>query len=345
MARVLVTGASGFIGRQFVESLCKRGDEVACLVRPTSIIEPLQKRSARLVRGDVVEPSSLPAAVNDVDVVYHLAGLTKANTLSAYCRVNVAGVRNVVEACARRTTPPVVVLLSSLSAAGPMQDERLRDEDEPVQPISSYGRSKRAGELAAESLAGKVPITVLRPPVVFGPGDVAGLPLFRSIHKLGIHVMLGLGKRVSLVHVADLAQAAIDAAAHAERLPAPSGDGSDGESMRAEAGRGYYFVAAEEHPMYAELGRIVGRTVNRPNVKLIRIPRACIYALATWNELAGRVVGRPQYLNFDRLREIRGGHWICSPEKARRNWGYAPGAPLEQRLQQTAQWYRQAGWL
>src|SRR5262245_13733823 len=190
MARVLVTGASGFIGRQFVDVLCKRGDEVACLVRPTSKVEPLTKLGARLVVGDVVEPASLPAAVADVDVVYHLAGQNKANTLAQYCTVNKDGVRNVIAACAERTTPPVVIVLASLSAAGPMKESRLRTEDDPPEPISHYGRSKRAGELAAEALADKVPITILRPPVVFGPGDVAGLPLYRGIHKFGLHLLM-----------------------------------------------------------------------------------------------------------------------------------------------------------
>ncbi len=104
-------------------------------------------------------------------------------------------------------------------------------------------------------------------------------------------------------------------------------------------------MSAQEHPAYAELGRIVGRTVDRPSIKLMRIPHISVYALAAWNEARGRITRRPQYFNFDRMREIKGGHWICSPDKARRDWGFAPAAPLEQQLLETAQWYRQAGWL
>ena len=326
MARVLITGATGFIGQHFAEALSKNGDDISCLVRATSQVEPLQKLGARLVPGDVTHPSGLPAAVENVDVVYHLAGRNKANTLTQYSQVNEAGVQNIVDACARRTTPPVVILLSSLSAAGPMQEDRLRTESDPPCPISHYGRSKRAGEIAAESFAGKVPITVLRPPVVFGPGDRAGLSLFRIIRKVGIHAMLGLGKRVSLVFVGDVVNAAINAAQNAQRLPAVRGDAGNSKLSSIELGRGYYFVAADEHPAYAELGYMVGRAVDRPDIKLLRIPHVLVYGLAGWNEIAGRIFRRPQYLNLDRLREMKGGHWICSPEKARRELGFATAA-------------------
>lgn len=345
MARVLVTGATGFIGRNFAEALRDHGDDVSCLVRAASPVGPLQKLGVRLVSGDVTDPSGLSAAIENAEIIYHLAGRTKANTLAQYCQVNEAGVKNVVAACARRTTPPVVILLSSLSAAGPMHVDRPRTENDPPQPISYYGISKRAGELAAAALADQVPITILQPPVVFGPGDRAGLALFRGIYKTGIHVMLGLGKRVSLVYVADLARTAIHAAQHAERLPPSNGAAAEHQSAPLDPGRGYYFVAADEHPTYAELGRIVGRTVDRPNVRLLRIPHVCVYTLAAWNEMLGRIARRPQYLNFDRLREMKAGHWICSPEKARRDCGFAPAATLEHQLAQTALWYQQAGWL
>jgi dihydroflavonol-4-reductase len=335
MARALITGASGFIGKQLVETLLARGDEPACLVRASSDVERLTQLGARLVVGDVCRPDSLPAAVAEVDVVYHLAGLTKANTFEAYCCVNEAGVTNVVEACARRTSPPVVIVVSSLSAAGSMSGDRLRVESDRPEPVSDYGKSKRAGELAAEARAGKLPITVIRPPIVLGPGDLQGFPLFRSIKRMGIHFALGLGKRVSIVYVADLVSAMIAAAEKGERLPA----GGD------EIGRGYYFVAGDRHPLYADLGPMVGRALGKPNVKVLRMPMVSMWMSAISGTITGKLTGKARYMNLDRAKEILAGNWVCSAEKAARDLGYAPGATLEEQLHWTAEWYEREGWL
>jgi nucleoside-diphosphate-sugar epimerase len=353
MARALVTGASGFIGKLLVDALLARGDNVRCLVRNTSVVEPLRQSGAELANGDVISPETLPAALAGVEVVYHLAGLTKAFGSAAYHRVNEAGVRNVVDACAARTTPPVMVLVSSLAAAGPMIDrQRLRTESDAAQPVSHYGLSKRAGELAAESRAGDVPITVVRPPIVLGPGDRTGFVLFRNIRRFRLYFMFGQGRRVSVVYVSDLASGLIAAAERGERLPAPDqASMSDhivsepGSFPASVSGRGYYFVAGDEHPQFSDLNRLIARSVGRPRAWTIRLPLRGIWAAGAASELVSRITRRPDYVNIDRARELTAGHWTCSPDKARRDLGFAPGAPLPQRIEQTAQWYREQGWL
>src|SRR5436305_515033 len=99
MAKVLVTGASGFIGENLAEVLIQRGDEVTCLVRKTSPRDALSKLGVQFCVGDITDLTSLATAVARADVVYHVAGLTKANTLADLNRVNESGVRNVAEAC------------------------------------------------------------------------------------------------------------------------------------------------------------------------------------------------------------------------------------------------------
>jgi dihydroflavonol-4-reductase len=346
MAHALVTGASGFIGKRLVESLKTRGDEVSCLVRATSDISRLEELGAKLVTGDVTRPESLPSAVADVDVVYHVAGLTKANSYAAYCRVNEAGVQNVVDACAKRTSPPLVILVSSLSAAGPSpNDERLRVESDPAQPVSNYGKSKRAGELAAESRAADLPITVFRPPIVLGGGDEQGFPLFRAVKRMGIHLAGGLGKRFSIVYVDDLVSAMIAAVEKGERLPPREPQASAPGAIASEIGRGYYFVAGPENPLYADLGPLVGRAMGKPKVRILRMPQFMMLLSATCGTITGNLTGRARYMCLDRRREILGGHWICSPEKARRDLGFEPGAPLVEQLRWTAEWYQREGWL
>jgi nucleoside-diphosphate-sugar epimerase len=340
MARVLVTGASGFIGLQLVEALLARGDDVRCLVQSTSDVEPLQRLGVELIEGDVTVCEALPAAVSGVDTVYHLAGLTTATGMAAYRQVNETGVQNVVDACAKRGTPPVMVLVSSLSAAGPMIDpQRLRIETDASQPISRYGKSKRLGELAAESRAAEVPITIVRPPIVLGPGDKTGAKLFRSIRLFRSFVVVGLGHRLSVVYVGDLAAALMAAADRGERL---TGGGDSAEN--STTGRGYYFVAAE-HPTFAELARIVARSLDRPKAWAIPLPGATLWIIGSIGELIGRATGRARYLNLDRAKEVNAGHWTCSAEKAHQQLGFTPGSPLAQRIEQTVQWYREHGWL
>jgi nucleoside-diphosphate-sugar epimerase len=336
MARVLVTGASGFIGLQLVEALLNRGDDVRCLVRSTSQVEPLVKHGVQLAHGDVTDRETLPGAVANVDVVYHLAGLTAANRLADYCRVNECGVQNIVQACAARTTPPTFVLVSSLAAAGPVVvRDRPRVETDPPQPVSRYGQSKRAGELAADARAGDVPITIVRPPIVLGPGDRTGAAMFRNVRRFRSFVVTGLGRRLSVVYVADLAAALIAAADRGERL----------SGVAANPGRGYYFVAAAERPTFGELARLVARSVNRPYAWPIPLPLPALWIVGGIGETIGHLTGRARYVNLDRLREVAAGDWICSSEKAQRDLQFIPGAPLEERIEQTTQWYKQHGWI
>jgi nucleoside-diphosphate-sugar epimerase len=352
MAHVLVTGASGFIGQQLVAALVARGDAVTCLVRAKSTRRLPGISTVRLIAGDVTDPASLSAALDGVDAAYHLAGATRGNTLAQYCAVNDAGVRNIIEACARRTSPPVVLFVSSLAAAGPTPDVKVpRTEVDVPSPVSNYGRSKRAGELAAEAWAGEVPITIVRPPVVLGFGDRTGLALFRNIRRFRSFVVFGRKSQVSVIHVTDLTAALIAAAERGQRLPEKTSHSQPGEQLpdssgsASEPGRGYYFVATEEHPTAAELCRMIARSVQRPRAWAIRMPMAAIRTAGAMGQLAGAVTFRPRYLNIDRIREMTAGHWNCSSEKARRELGFVCGASLPERIQQTAQWYRELGWL
>ena len=338
MSRVLVTGATGFIGSHLVETLSEQGAEVTCLVRATSKVERPRTLGAGLAYGDVTEPDGLPGAVAGHRVVYHLAGRTRAHTPRDFHRVNEQGVRNVARACAAQTTPPVLVVVSSLAAAGPAPG-RPRTESDPPGPVSCYGRSKRAGELAAEQLADRVPTTVIRPPFVFGARDRAGLCICRAIAQTGLHVVPGLGRqRLSVIHAADLVRLLLLAAERGSRL-------APGLHEEGGAPPGYYFAAGDDHPTYAELGRRIGAALGRARLGVVPTPPRAVWVVAAANELLGRVRGEPPVLGLDKAREARAGAWTCSARRAQEELGFQVAASLDERLRQTAEWYRREGWL
>ena len=338
MAKVLVTGANGFIGTHLVATLAARGDEVTCLVRKSSKADHLKSLGGTLAYGDVTDLETLPPAIAGKEIVYHVAGRTTALNDRQFYEVNRHGVTNVARTCAGQTTPPVLVCVSSLAAAGPAIDGRPRVESDPPSPVSHYGRSKRSGEHAAESYAHRVPITIVRPPIVLGQRDHLGLPLFRSAIRFGIHLAPGLKpQRFSLIHADDLVTLLLLAAARGKRLP-PLGQRGD------SAGQGYYFAACEQDPTYADLGRLVAESVGH---RVLVIPTAIpvVRTVAAVGEAISQVRQHPLLMNLDKAREVAAGSWLCSAQAAQRDLGFAVGAPLLERLRQTAEWYRQEGWL
>ncbi len=340
MAKVLVTGASGFIGRHLVSALAARGDDVACLVRPTSRVDWLKPFKIQLFFGDITETNGLAQYITGRDFVYHVAGCTLALNRREYYQVNQVGVRNLAEACAKQTTPPVMLTVSSLAAAGPAISGRPAIESDPPIPVSVYGRSKRAGEIEAEAMADRVPITVVRPPIVLGEGDKLGLSMFRSIDRFGLHLVPSFGRnRHSLIHAADLVELMISAAERGKRLPPPPRNGSP------RTGEGYYFAACEVDPVYDDLGRMIGEALERRRVITMHLAVPLVWMISAGVEAVSQIERRPLYLHIDKAREITAGSWICSPRAARDDFGFQVGAPLAARLRQTIRWYRREGWL
>jgi nucleoside-diphosphate-sugar epimerase len=339
MAKVLVTGASGFIGQHLVGALRARGDEVSCLVRRTSKVDQLKPLDVQFVYGDVMDAASLPAAVSRVDVVYHVAGLTKALTGAELREVNEQGARNVAQACAARQSPPVMVLVSSLAAAGPSPRAQPRTEAEPPRPVSTYGRSKLAGEVAATQFADRLPLSIVRPPMVYGAGDTTGtLAIFQPIAIAHFHPVPGVGRaRFSLIHARDLAAALIAAADRGRRVE---------RCVHQNGAQGIYFAAGDETPSYTELGRMIGEALGNKwtfiwpwHGELVLLP------VGVAAEAIGRLRRRPLSLNFDKVREATAGSWTCSSQALKNQTGFAPTVPLGQGLRETAEWYRRGGWL
>ncbi|MCH1440368.1 MAG: NAD-dependent epimerase/dehydratase family protein [Rubripirellula sp.] len=335
MKRALVTGATGFIGHHLVQRLIAQGADVKCLVRSLTRSADLSQFDVTLVQGDLADGPSLAEAVKDVDVVYHLAGLTKSVSDLDLMQVNGDGARNLAIACAQRTCPPTLVVVSSLAAAGPTLGSDLRVETDAIHPVSKYGRSKRAGELAVIEFADQVPTTIVRPPIVFGEYDRDVLHWFKMLQQLGIHLTPGLRNYYySVIHADDLVSALILVAENGSRV-----------TGAAEDDAGIYYAACDEVMTYSDLGRLIGDCVGRTRPRVIRAPMFMIWGLALGCDLWGRIRRHPMILNLDKAREAAAGGWACSAAKLRRDTEFVPAMSLEERLRQTADWYLRENWL
>jgi nucleoside-diphosphate-sugar epimerase len=340
MPRALVTGATGFVGRNLVEVLRARGETVRCLVRRTAnprSVNALAALGAELVHGDVTDPASLPAAVAGVEVVYHVAGLTLTLRPEEFARVNAEGPRLLAAACAASDNPPILIAVSSLAAAGPSPPQRPRGEDHPPQPVSKYGRSKWQGEVVLHRFADRVPTTIVRPPGVFGPWDTHVLEAFRLVRQ-GWHLTPGWSShRVAVVAVSDLVEGLLRAAERGRRLT--PGAGPDA------AYQGYYFVAHEEQPTFADMGRLIAAALGRRRPFTLKVPGPLCWGVAGIAEVVARWRRRPALFNIDKMREATAGSWVCRIDRARSELGWQPQAPLVEQLRATAQWYIEQGWL
>lgn len=339
LSTVFVTGASGFIGTHLVNELLRRGCHVRCLVRPATAAAHLNLPGVERIDGTLDDPATYQHALRGCDTVFHAGGLVTAARAGDLFAVNGDGAAGLADACATLATPPRLVLLSSLSAAGPPRVERaFRDEADAPGPISDYGRSKRAGEVAVQRRADRLPVTVIRPGIVYGPRDPKVAALFQAIHRTRVHFVVGFQTpRLSLIHVDDLVDLTLRAAADGETLAHhPDGDYSS---------RGYYLACDDrDHPTYWQFGQRIAAALGHG---------VFVWPLWRW---VGRTVGlvsqtvlRPtangNLLTLDKVREATAWSWACCAAKARDDLGFAPRLSLDERLRDTAKWFREHRWL
>jgi len=342
MRTVLVTGATGFIGRHLVDGLLARGAAVRALVRSAARADHLQRDGVELVGGSLGDVAGWRAALAGCDAVVNCAGLTAAPRRSDLAAVNGDAVGALADACTAGDTPPVLVHLSSLAAAGPVaRRSPPRDEADPPRPISAYGTSKLRGDGELRSRAGRLPITIVRPGIVFGPYETHFAAMFQSIRWTRLHAMMGAcSPALSLVHVADLVPLVLAAAERGSRLQmADEADAGEG----AGVGRGIYHAADDrEFPTHAQLGRRLARALGT-SALVLPLPVPLVLPVTYAIEKFWNLRGQPSIVSPDKLREATAPSWAASAARARRELGFAPAATLDERLAETARWLQANG--
>ena len=335
MTRALVTGATGFVGQHLVRHLTNAGIEVTCLVRRTSDLSRLTPFNPNYVYGDVRQAESLKSAIENQDWVFHLAGLTKAIRKTDLQKVNQHGTETLAKVCSSQANPPTFIHVSSIAACGASRDENPLTEIVQPQLTSHYGRSKLCGEQSVAKYGSHLPVTILRPPIVLGEFDKDGFQLFSSIQRFGLHLIpTWQDHYFSVIHAEDLANALLLAAQSGKRLP--------NDQLNSQ---GIYFATTGPPLTYADLGRMITQTVGRSRTRMVHLPTPLLWCLGYLSELTCQIRRKPGILNLDKIREAVAGSWACSDEKIRQETSYQPEHSLMDRIQRTADWYFEQGWL
>jgi nucleoside-diphosphate-sugar epimerase len=301
--RIGVTGASGFIGRHVVTTLAARGDVVSAISRP-------------FIR------SELANAFRNLDAIVHLAGVVAAVRNQAFQDGNVECTRIVAEAAAESGVR--LVHISSLAAAGPAPATAPRGEDDPESPTNAYGRSKLEGERVVRSLP-ELRWTILRPGVVYGPGDRALLPLFRYARRGVLPVVGDPSAAYTFIYVADAVRAIL--AAVDQQVP--------GETFFL----GYSTpVAARE--LLDEVRRALGS-----GAVLVPVPKSVVRLAALAGDVSGYLTGTPSTINSRRFAELFSPGYVCRVDRMGARLKAEAQVGLRKGLSITAAWYRVEGWL
>lgn len=321
-----LTGGTGFVGSHVARALAARGWKVRALARGGAL-----RRSA-LPGGDGIEPvpgdlsgaTDLSAAIAGAGAIVHVAGVTRARTLEDYRAVNALGTARIVEAARRVSPQALFVLVSSQAAAGPMREGRPVREGDTPRPVSWYGTSKLEGEEAVRT-GWPGPWIVLRPAVVFGPGDRGLFILFRAAARGILPVPAG-ATRIQVIR----AERAADAIAEAAERP----------DLAGRTG----FLADPEPVTTRALSEAIAE-LPRKRPLLVPVPRALIRLAGATQTALETLTRRSRPFNADKAREILAGDWVSDPEPLRSDLGLLAPPPLRQELAETWEWYVRQGWL
>ncbi len=327
--KILVTGATGFIGSHLVDYLLELGYDVRATIRKTSNLQWLKDKNIELVETNLNSIDDVCKAVQDVDYIYHIAGLVAAKVYHAFLKANRDATETLLKACEQvNLNLQRFVLVSSQTVAGPSSSlENPQTEDDLPKPITSYGKSKLEGEKITLNYSEKIPVTIVRPPAVYGPRDTAIMDIFKLANK-GIAPLIGFeDKFVSLIYVKDLVRGIVLA----------------GESNISEGQ--IYFITSHQFYTWNEIMDTMKIALGKKHLLKVKIPNTLVLALAGISDIFGRFSEKPPVFNYEKGIDFVQKYWICSPEKARRDLDYVSEVSLEDGLTETAEWYKFMKWI
>lgn len=320
--KILVTGATGFIGSHLIDRLLKLSSfQVIALVRhPSRLKRVKNKEKLILARGDLFNLPSLPS---DLSIVLHLAGVTKASRSSDYYTGNREGTASLFQHLDNSGAKCRVICLSSVAAAGPARLERPRKEEDEPEPVSHYGKSKLEAEKVALAYRDRFQVIILRPTAIYGPGDEDFLEYFRWV-KRGIIPLFGFKrKEMNLCFIDDLIEAIMVSTAWSEN--------SSGEIFN---------IAHPQLVTWEEIGKLAAKTLAKKAYRL-KVPDLFAFFACASSQAISMFTQKPTAINLSKYRDMKPTRWVVDVAKAGQKLGFEARTEIEQGIYQTIDWYRQ----
>ena len=330
MEKILITGASGFIGSFIVEEALRRGFETWAAMRRSSKKDFLTDPRINFIELDLSSQERLTEQLrgHEFDYVVHAAGVTKCLDPKDFYRINTDGTKNLVNALLTLKMPiKRFVYVSSLSIFGAIREkqpyEEIRETDTP-KPNTHYGRSKLEAEQWLDSIT--FPYVVLRPTGVYGPRERDYFLMAQSIKQ---HIDFAVGYRrqdITFVYVLDVVQAVFLAC------------------ERGQTGRKYFLSDGQVYQS-STFSDLIRRELGNPWWIRVKAPIWVLRIITFFGDKIGHLTGKITALNNDKYHILKQRNWRCDIQPAIDELGYKPQYTLEQGVPITIQWYKDNGWL
>ena len=325
--KVLITGASGFLGFHIVTAAIENGLDVYAAVRKNSNIEHLKDLPVQYVYIDFEDEEAMfrQLAEHGIEYIVHAAGVTKAIRQEVYNKVNAGYTLNLAKAAERLGDRfKKMVFISSLAAVGPLQnnDDTITESTTP-RPVTAYGRSKL---LAEQNLATvSIPTTILRPTAIYGPRDKDIFIVVKTVNS-GLDPYIGkLLQQLSFVHAKDVADLSI-------------------KSLFVTDAVGIYNITDGNNYNRYQFADIIKNILKKKAFRF-HIPMPLVKSLAFFLETTNGWLNKPSVINREKLYELAAKNWICDISKAKKDLAYAPKFDLQSGLEDSLAWYTKNKWL
>ena len=325
--KVLVTGASGFLGYHIINACIEKDLDVYAAIRPGSNIEHLKGINVQYLFLDYEDEESMARQLSEIGIAFiiHAAGVTKAIRQDIYNDINATYTLNLGRAAAHLGIDfKKMVFISSLAAVGPLQyaDVKITESTAP-KPVTAYGRSKL---LAEESLAGiKIPTIILRPTAIYGPRDKDIFLMVKTVNK-GLDPYIGkASQQLSFVHARDVADAAV-------------------QSLFLEAAFGVYNITDGNSYNRYQFSDTVKDILKKKALRF-HIPMPLVKVLAFFLETTNRWMKKPAVINSEKLHELAAKNWVCDITKAKEELMFSPKFDLRKGLENSIEWYHKNNWM
>ena len=337
--KILITGASGFIGSFIVEEALRRGFETWAAVRGSSSRQFLTDERIHFIELNLSSEEQLCEQLKDhqFDYVVHAAGVTKCLKKADFHRINTEGTQNLVRAIIALKMPlRRFVYISSLSIMGAIREQQpyteILESDE-ARPNTAYGQSKLEAEQWLADLpsctgggGGGFPYVILRPTGVYGPRERDYFMMAKSIKA---HTDFAVGYQqqdITFVYVTDVVQAVFLAL------------------EKGQSGRKYFLSDGEVYQS-STFSNLIRKELGNPWWIRITAPLWVLKIVCTVGEYYSKLTGKVTALNNDKYNIMRQRNWRCDIEPARKELGYEPQVKLEEGVKQSIAWYRENKWL